>query len=274
MRPTRLIGTVLGTLALAAVPALATPAASGAVAYPSSMAAAGDSITRAYDVNWLGFLRDNPAYSWSTGTVAGVSSEYSRLVALAPGISGHAYNDAKTGAKMVDLDGQLGTAASQGAKYVTILMGANDVCTSSISTMTANSVFASQFQQALNNLVHKDPGVEISVSSIPNIYQLWNVLHTNPSAVSTWRTFGICQSMLSSSNTEAQRQQVLAQENADNAALESVCGLTAGCRWDAYAANRVAFTQSDVSTVDYFHPSPSGQQKLAAAEWAAGYWGS
>jgi len=100
------------------------------------------------------------------------------------------------------------------------------------------------------------------------------VLHTNPSAVSTWRTFGICQSMLSSSNTEAQRQQVLAQENADNAALESVCGLTAGCRWDAYAANRVAFTQSDVSTVDYFHPSPSGQQKLAAAEWAAGYWGS
>jgi hypothetical protein len=35
-----------------------------------------------------------------------------------------------------------------------------------------------------------------------------------------------------------------------------------------------AFATSDVSTRDYFHPSPTGQAKLAAVMWSAGYWGA
>jgi hypothetical protein len=33
-----------------------------------------------------------------------------------------------------------------------------------------------------------------------------------------------------------------------------------------------AFSSSDVSTVDYFHPSVQGQDKLASVTWAASYW--
>ena len=32
------------------------------------------------------------------------------------------------------------------------------------------------------------------------------------------------------------------------------------------------FTIGDLSTVDYFHPSLSGQAKMAASAWQAGYW--
>jgi hypothetical protein len=32
------------------------------------------------------------------------------------------------------------------------------------------------------------------------------------------------------------------------------------------------FTTSDVSTVDYFHPSVTGQKHLAGETWAASYW--
>ena len=60
-----------------------------------------------------------------------MNSQYRRLLAVNPAISGHGFNDAKTGAKMVDLDGQVTTAAGQGVQYLTVLMGANDLCTSS-----------------------------------------------------------------------------------------------------------------------------------------------
>ena len=46
---------------------------------------------------------------------------------------------------MVDLAGQLSAAASQGVDHVTVLMGANDLCTSSASAMTSVSTFTSQW---------------------------------------------------------------------------------------------------------------------------------
>src|SRR2546430_2161249 len=79
------------------------------------------------------------------------------------------------------------------------------------------------------------PG-HLYLSSLPNIYQLWAVLHTNPVAVTTWSTFNICQSMLSTSNTEADRQLVVAQEQADNQVLAAECAKAVSfgrdCRWD------------------------------------------
>jgi hypothetical protein len=34
----------------------------------------------------------------------------------------------------------------------------------------------------------------------------------------------------------------------------------------------VSFSSSDVSNVDYFHPSVAGQAELASVAWAAGFW--
>src|SRR5215207_11615330 len=80
--------------------AFAAPAA--CAAYPNSMAALGDSITRAFNTCIFPFV-DCPANSWATGTNATVNSFYSRLLAVNPGISGHLFNDARSGAKIADL---------------------------------------------------------------------------------------------------------------------------------------------------------------------------
>jgi len=117
------IGTLLAAVVLLGTSALS---ASAATPLPRSMASTGDSITRAYNTGFFPYL-DNPSASWSTGTNSSVRSHYSRLLALQPAISGHAYNDAKSGAKMVDLAGQLTTAANQHVQYVTVLMGGNDI---------------------------------------------------------------------------------------------------------------------------------------------------
>ncbi len=242
---------------------------------PKAMVAVGDSITRAFDVSGSYYLRDAPAESWSTGTDTTVNSEYLRLLAANPGATIAANNDAVTGAKMSALPAQMSTAAGQLADYVTVLMGANDVCTSTVAGMTPTADFSSQFDQAMATITGARPNSVVFVSSIPNVYQLWSTLHTSSSARLAWSLYGVCQDMLGSKVTEAQRQTVLQQLQADNAALASLCTgkYAANCAWDGGATYNVAFTAKQVSTVDYFHPSIAGQALLAQTAWTAGPFG-
>jgi lysophospholipase L1-like esterase len=239
------------------------------------MAALGDSITRAYDVCCS--YADHPTKSWSTGSASDtITSHHERLLKVNPVISGHAANLAVTGAKMSSGPTQAGNLPSD-VEYVTILLGANDVCTSSISTMTSTSTFESQLWNTLFNVHWKAPNALVFVSSIPNVYQLWSTLHGNPTARLVWASAKICQSMLSGSNTETQRQTVATREKEFNTVLASVCGsatYSAFCRWDDLATYKVAFTSSQVSKLDYFHPNESGQAVLANTTWTASYWGS
>src|SRR5438445_4380790 len=140
---------------------------------PNSIAAAGDSITQAVDSVNYGL---NPEYSWATGTNSSVNSVYSRLLAVNPGISGNRYNDSVSGVKMVDLNGQVPNAVSQGAQLVAILMGANDVCASSVAAMTSISTFRSQFAQAMSTLSGGLPDARIAVGSVPDSCILWAIL--------------------------------------------------------------------------------------------------
>lgn len=252
--------------------AVAAATASGAtLPAAKSLAALGDSITRAYDTCSTAYT-DCPANSWSTGTNTTVDSWYLRLRTQNPSLV--ANNDAKTGAKMVDLAGQASTAVSQGADTVTILMGANDVCTSTVSAMTPPATVASQLTQALQTLTAGNTTRQIYVASIPNVYHLWQIFHLNFTADFVWSFAGICQSLLANPRSTAtadvnRRAQVAAQVAADNSAIQTACAAFAQCHYDNGAAYNVAFTTSDVTTRDYFHPSVSGQAKAAAAEWTA-----
>ena len=241
---------------------------------PDSMAAIGDSITRAYDV--CCYYGDHPGQSWSTGSTSydGIASHYERIRHANPAIAGHAFNDAVTGAKMAAAPTQATQAANQHARYVTILLGANDLCTSSPDTMTSATTFKAEFRQAMATLMAQDPKPYVFVSSIPNLYQLWQVLHTNSLARWVWATFHICQSMLAATNTETQRQQVVTREQAFNQVLADVCAGYARCRWDNLAVYHDQFSASQVSALDYFHPSLSGQASLASVTWTASWWSS
>jgi len=270
-------GAVALVAALWAIALVGAGVAQGAPAYPSSMASTGDSITRAYNTGVFPYV-DNPSASWSTGTSSTVVSHYTRLLAKNPSLTGHAYNDAKSGAKMADLNGQMATVVGQKPGYVTVLMGANDVCTSSESTMTSVDAFRASFTQAMTTVTAGSPSTLVYVVSIPNIYQLYTVLKGNRTARSVWALFGICQSMLANPTSTSQadvdrRARVLQREEDFNTALAQVCATFNQCRFDGGAVFNTAFAASDISTRDYFHPSLAGQAKLASVSWSAGYWG-
>jgi lysophospholipase L1-like esterase len=267
-RPT--FGLVMVAAVVSFALALVAPGvAQSQASFPQTMVAVGDSITTATDVDWCCVNPNggNPQFSWSTGTDPSVDSHYQRLVGASGGAPLTTVNAAVPGADSSDLRTQLREAA--GADYVTVLIGGNDVCWNP----TPLGVFRQRVKPAFAEYFAAAPNSKMFVSSIPNIYRLWSTLHTNLRAQLTWNAFNICPEMLSASVTDAQRQKLLQLEESFNDVLASTCAQYTGCRWDRYATFNYNFTASDISTVDYFHPSIQGQNTLAAVTWNASYWG-
>jgi lysophospholipase L1-like esterase len=272
MRITRPLVVGLGALALllpASIPAAATDA-SGNLPVPETITALGDSITAGVHVNRL--LVTEPAYSWSTGTNTTVNSLSMKLDVLEPGAI-LALNRSKSGAKAGDLPTQAAAVTNNpGDDLVTILIGANDACTSTEAGMTPTTAFRASIDSTLATLAGK--GVErVTIASIPDIYQLWSVYKDSSSARFTWGLYRICQSMLANpsktdSTNEARRQRVRNHVIALNAELAKACTAAAvACRFDGGKVFATRFTRTDVSSADYFHPSRYGQQKLAQAAY-------
>ena len=245
------------------------------ISYPDSMAATGDSITRAFNsgaVPWT----EAPWNSWSTGSSGYVWSHYRRILAVNPAILLRHFNDARSGAKMAELSRQVALVNLQHVEYVTVLMGANDACASSEAAMTPVADFRSQFEAALADLAAGSPQAYVYVVSIPDVYRLWLIFHSDPEARLAWRLTGFCKSMLADPGSTAQadegRRQRVRQRIIDyNAVLADGCALYVRCHFDGKAVFNYAFQRKDVSKVDYFHPSREGQRVLAAVTWDAGF---
>jgi len=269
---------------------------------PRVMAALGDSITRGYNTSGPGCPTgpglDCPKNSWATGTNPAVDSVRERLDAISPQPL-TAYNDAVSGARAVNLLSQAQTASGQDPDFVLIEIGANDACA---SPPTPTATFRGQVREALATLVAGNKNVYIQLMSIPDINQLRTIFTQppDPNALLRWEKFSVCQGLLADPLStapadEARREAFREQVMAYNAALAEVCAEFKRCIWDNEAVFDSAFTTADVanvtnteglnippfnllpvlgpgflnSTADYFHPSISGQAKLAEAAWSS-----
>jgi len=270
---TRRIATTAVLLALILTGLLAPSVGAAAPPKPTSMAATGDSITRAFNLCFFPFS-DCPARSWSTGNYSTVKSHASRL-----GITGNAANDAVSGAKMTDLPGQATTVFNRNVGYVTVLMGGNDVCTDSEGLMTRPAAYEADFRTAMNTLAADTTPPFVYVVSTPSVKMLWEILKDNLSARSAWNSYNICQSLmanpLSTDQADVDRRERVKQRNMElNQRLRAACAAYSFCRFDGEAAFGTAFVANDVSTRDYFHPSTAGQTKIASVSYDHGYWGT
>jgi lysophospholipase L1-like esterase len=268
---------------------------------PRVMAALGDSITRGYNSSGPGCPSgpglDCPRNSWATGTNPAVDSVRERLDAISPQPL-TAYNDAVSGARAVNLLSQAQVAATQDPDFVLIEIGANDACA---STPTPTATFSSQVREAMQVLVSGNKNVYIQLMSIPDVNNLRTIFTEppDPNALLRWELFSVCQGLLANPLStepadEARREAFREQVMAYNAALAEVCAEFKRCIWDDEAVFNSHFTTADVATVqdteginippfnlipifgpgfanstaDYFHPSISGQAKLAEAAWS------
>lgn len=237
--------------------------------FPEVVAAIGDSITQAANPNRDELGLSNPEHSWATGDDPddGVESHYERILEEDPDAEAH--NVAVSGATMSDAPAQADEAVAAGAGYVTVLMGANDVCASSVDAMTVVDDYEASFREAMDRLVDGLPEARVYVLSVPDVLRLRELFGDSQAARLVWRSFGICRAAL---GEDADRDAVRRRNVAYNEVLEDVCGSSVGCRYDEGAVFETTFERGDVSSADFFHPSLGGQAKLAEVAWEHGYW--
>lgn len=237
---------------------------------PASLAALGDSITRAFDA--CGILTDCPDLSWATGSRRSVESVASRLLDKPATKS---WNLAASGAKMHDLPAQAHKAAERRPQQVTILMGANDACARSTDRMTPVAEYRRDFSAALQTLDRELPKAQVFVASVPDLMRLWDVGRQNVLGRQIWK-LGLCPSMLSdaeSMSTAARERRLTVRERvmAYNDVLRQECARHERCRYDGGMVFDYRFTQKELSPWDWFHPSAEGQAKLAGLVYAAAF---
>jgi lysophospholipase L1-like esterase len=243
------------------------PQAGAPPGLPSVMVALGDSLTSG--VGSCAAFRSCPDKSWSTGTDAKVNSHYSRILAANPKIKVRATNLAERGARAADLAAQATKAVQAKPQYVTVLIGSGDACA---KTMTPVGAFRNAVDAALSTLKSGLPEARILVVSIPDLYRLWQLGHTDDKAVRAWND-GVCPSLLANPTSTAaadngRRRRVADRVDAYDDALAAACEKYGKhCRWDGGSAHRVRFSLDLVNHIDYFHPSAKGQDELAAVTY-------
>ncbi|MGJ7418242.1 SGNH/GDSL hydrolase family protein [Streptomyces cinereoruber] len=232
-------------------------------ASPASLAAVGDSITRAFDACSL--LSDCPEASWATGTDTAVNSLALRLLGPEKAAA-RSWNLARTGARMAELPEQMTAAAARKPELVTVMMGANDACRPTPALMTPVADFRASFTAALARLRTAAPKTQVYVASVPDLKHLWSTGRLG-GAAGVW-DLGICGAMLADATNlgpEAERRRTTVAERVDayNEVLAEVCAKDERCRYDGGAVHRFRFDGAQLSSWDWFHPSRDGQARLA-----------
>ncbi len=272
---TAVAGTVLAVAALAGCTAAPTPPTAPRVTpsptpssrwdvSPSSVAAVGDSITRAFDACSL--LADCPEASWATGTDPAVNSLALRL--LGPGrVAAKSWNLARSGARVAALPEQMARAAAERPDLVTVMIGANDACRPTPAGMTPVAEFRRSFEAALARLRKDAPKAQVYVASVPDLRRLWDTGRASPLVRRVWE-LGVCGSMLADPEdlgaaAEKRRTAVRDRVVAYNEVLGEVCARDELCRYDGGAVFGFRFDETLLSSWDWFHPSRDGQARLA-----------
>lgn len=198
--------------------------------------------------------------SWATGTDPSVPSVLQRLRASDPSVA--AYNGALNGARMRDLPREVGRGPG-GGDLVLILMGLNDVCVDSPRFDPA--AFERDTRTGFDAVHGTHPDAAVVVFAVPDPTRFRDLHRGNPDAERYWSRMPYCSDALAPG---ASPQQV-AQARARVLAADDVL-LAAAFGHGFLYSNRTewpGFTGSDVSSFDYFHPSSTGEARLAAAAW-------
>jgi len=255
--------------------------------FPALLAAIGDSYSQAYSVSPQ-YRYDHPQFSWVVGTAKddGVLSLLERFGAL--GASPIVVDAATSGRKMIDAQRQAGLVVAAAKKlgpgqtaYVTFELGTNDLCD---FPMTGPAEFQQQMSSALTTLRTGLPaGSRILMLAVPDFPHFHEMTQADPNtraALLIPRTSNCPPYLGTDARTSVASSDYYLSKYND--ILKADCDqmdVGAGtppiiCTYNAGLLAESDFVASDLSTYDYFHPSLSGQAKMAEAAWRADAWAS
>lgn len=237
---------------------------------PFKMGAMGDSISRGFNIT--AGNTESLTLSWSTGDAL-AGSQFNlvknKIAAKGWNVTSMATNSAVVAESVLGMDSTLQAQASLMASYspyyVTLQIGANDVCQGYVSSAAARVQFRDKLITVLRTLtLSAKPPKAILVSSIPRLWRLREIPQFSGSNFCQLAWSFLCPQM--SVGQAAFEQQ---WSGTNQAILDAVAAVGGPVVFDG---NLVANTQlefADVSSVDCFHPSAAGQGRLSSASWLA-----
>ena len=216
------------------------------------------------------------------------------------------FNLAVSGSVMADFVTQTnevvvaaGDTPSGKAGMITVLLGSNDVCASSLESMTDPQMFEMQYRAGLDVLASSEAtkNAYIHVSSIPAIYWLWNAKRNSLWCRIVWNLIP-CENLLDNPDTDC----VNAESSSDpdtiydgdgdncirrktfhakirdiyNPILKNVLNqyIGDGRLPNAYFVDifDIKFVDGDINDGDCFHPSVEGHELLSGEQWQRSPW--
>ncbi|SDR82389.1 Lysophospholipase L1 [Paraoerskovia marina] len=271
MNPVRrtiaLIAAAAATLTVAAVPANAAEASDP----PDVVVSLGDSISRGFGAD--GSLRLRSTYSWATGTSASVNPLAERL--RPDGGDVYALTFAELGATAGDLHDQAALARWVRPDVATVMIGANDVCgASGVDDLPDPAAYAADVQDAIDVVRSTAPDVDVLLVSVPDLERLRDVGKGDWRTRVRWAAWDHCSIVLGdprSSSAATQDRLAAVGESIDglNAELEAIAAADPQVWSDRGAVHATSFSLGNLSTLDGFHPSVSGQALIAQTVYDA-----
>jgi lysophospholipase L1-like esterase len=139
--------------------------------------------------------------------------------------------------------------------------------------MTPVADYAAAVERAVAALPARTPAA-VLLASAPDPTVLLDAGAGDPTARFLWSHGGICPAALADPRSTAaaavdRRAAVSARIAAYDAALTTICGRSPRCVTDGGALRTYRPSLQQLSALDAFHPSVSGQRELARLEWAA-----
>ena len=225
------------------------------LAYGVVVGAIGDSISVGWNAEHLGF---NYKRNFSTGK--NIKSQAVYLNAF------HTFNAAFPGDWINTIQQQVNFILPFNPNYVTILIGANDLCHSDILDWDLHlRGVADDVRQALSKL--DAPNRKIVLIGVPDILRIYELGKNDEECKTKWYlTHKSCPALLDPNNTEKDFRYFKYKLDRLNGLYEQLAHEFPSVTYIDKTA-KFNFQAEHISRVDCFHPSEIGQQAISDAVW-------
>jgi lysophospholipase L1-like esterase len=260
------------------------PEPQGSAGQATKLSGIGDSIMQGMDVTAI--FQDQPSYSFAQGTNASVESLYSRYLAASTLPGGEEFVSESGSTMIGDAHDQAVEICGQSAlpNRVVILLGANDVCgATDPESFPAVEGFQAALMDTLDELAGCLPSASrVHVLSIPRLDLLYQAVQDkresrlNMSCPDFFHQYVPCAIAADSpaavgAQVVAFNDGILAEVSAAADAYAVAKGIEFTTDWKGVTGGTsigtATFGADDISDIDCFHPSATGQKKLACAAW-------
>ncbi len=227
------------------------------------MGALGDSVTTGFNSYHFFSERDG---SWSTGNKKTPDFESHKMkIEKLIERPVEAHNMAVPGVKSKNLLRQVKKLLRVAPKpdYVTILIGANDVCS-----------WKSEFQEDLENykynvhfavkkIIDANPHAKILLVPVPNMNRLYELGKDKRKCRIVWTLTPLCRPLFNRDVTDNERDQFAERVKGINSKLKEISEQYPSNAFFYEILQEIDFDEKHVSEIDCFHPSAYGQKMIS-----------